>query len=88
MAQYRAKNITTQTTTTLSTGPATLGVVTVNTAAASAVAKIYDGPAATGVLLATIDASAARQLVFACWVKTGLVVVTSGGNADITVTYE
>lgn len=87
-SSYRAKNITTQTTTAVANGPTTLGVVNVNTGAAGAILKLYDAANAATTIIATIDASAACTRVYACYLKNGLTAVTSVGNADITLTYE
>lgn len=85
---YRGKNITTQTTTQVTPGPAKLLAVNVNTGATSAVCTIYDATAGTTNVIATIDASSKSTNVYGIYLANGIRVVTSGGNADITITYE
>jgi len=82
------RNITTQTTTTVYSGRADLISVVVNTGAASAVATVYDSLSGAGTKVATIDASAVNTFFYGVRCHSGLTVVTSGGNADVTVCYE
>lgn len=82
-------NITTQTTTVVAKGPALLATVTISTGATSAVATVYDNASAgSGTKIATIDASTSRTLAYLSRCKNGITIVTSGGNADITVGYD
>lgn len=85
---FRGKSITTQTTTQVTPGPAKLVFVNVNTGAASAVCTIYDATSGTTNLIATIDASSKSCNAYNIYLANGIRVVTSGGNADITVCYE
>ena len=84
---WLARNITTQTTVNISTAPCELVAVIINTAAASAVATVFDSPTSTGTKIATIDASATNNFFYGNACRSGLTVVTSGGSADITVIY-
>lgn len=62
--------------------------VTVNTAASSAVLKLYDGQDNTGTLVAQIDASAQGNYWFGgVRLHAGLYYDLSGGNADITIVH-
>ncbi len=81
--QYR--NIASAGTYVLSTGPATLGTITINTTAAAAI-TIYDSTSATGTKIATIAASPVIGSTFVYNVDclTGLTIVTAGAS-DITV---
>jgi len=84
---WLARNISTQTTTLVFSMPCELIAVVVNTGAASAVATVYDATSAAGTKIATIDASATNTFFYGTVCRQGLTVVTSGGTADITVTY-
>jgi hypothetical protein len=84
---WLARNITTQVTTGVFTGPCELIAIVVNTGAASAVATVYDSISGAGTKIATIDASATNTFFYGSVCRQGLTVVTSGGNADITVIY-
>lgn len=86
---WNYKNITTQTTTAITTGPCRFVGITVNTAAASAVATVYDAASAVATAkIATVDLSATGNFFYGTRCKTALTIVTSGGSADITVEYE
>lgn len=86
---WNYKNITTQTTTTVAAGPCRLVGITVNTGAASAVATVYDNASAgSGTKIATVDTSATGNFFYGTRCTNGLTIVTSGGNADITVSFE
>lgn len=65
----------------------TLGTVNVDTAAASAVLKIYDGTSASGTLVASIDASAKGSYTYLTRLPNGMFVDLSGGTADCTIGY-
>lgn len=80
--------VATQTTTQIGSAGsgAYLHEILVGTAAASAVITVYDGAAATGAVRAVIDASAVGRYPFhGAWFKDGAYVVTSGGNAKVTI---
>lgn len=69
-------------------GPGTIGVVNVNTGAASAVLTLYDDVAVVAAnKFAVIDCSAACTRVFALDLVRGCWAVLSGGNADVTITH-
>ena len=87
MWTWQYNNISTQTTTTVASGPCELMGITVNTGATSAVATVYDNTAGSGNKIATVDASATGNFFYGIRCKKGLTVVTSGGSADITVSY-
>jgi hypothetical protein len=84
---YNHKNISTATTTTVSTGPCVLHAITVNTTTASTI-TVYDNTAGSGTKIATIAASPAIGSVFNFDVKclVGLTVVTAGAS-DLTVSF-
>ena len=84
---WLARNITTQTTTGVFTGPCELMLVVVNTGATSAVATVYDSISGAGTKIATIDSSATNNFFYGTVCRQGLTVVTSGGNADWTIVY-
>jgi hypothetical protein len=85
---WRYRNLTTQTTVSVSPAPVDLIAVIVNTAAASAVVTVYDGTSSGAPAIATIDASATGNFFYNCACINGLTVVTSGGNANVTVIYD
>lgn len=66
----------------------TLWSVNVNTAAGSAVLKIYNGTSAAGELIASIDASGKGSYVYGVGLKDGIFYDLSGGNADVTIGFE
>jgi hypothetical protein len=68
-------------------GKSELGIVNVNTGAASAVLTIYDSLAGSGTVVAIIDASGEGCYVYAAQCDTGIYAVMSGGNADCTISY-
>jgi hypothetical protein len=68
-------------------GKAELGIVNVNTGAASAVLTIYDNTAGSGATVAVIDASVEGCYVYAAQCNTGIYAVLSGGNADCTISF-
>jgi len=84
---WLAYNIATQATFKIFTGPCELIAVVVNTGATSAVATLYDSISGAGTKIATIDASATNTFFYGTVCRQGLTVVTSGGSADITVSY-
>ena len=70
------------------TGSSTLlGFVNVNTGASSAVLTLRKS-SSTGAVIATIDASAAGVKAFFATYKDGVYYALTGGNADITITFE
>lgn len=88
---WRYRNISTQTTTLVATSHVDLVAVVVNTGAASAVATVYDARevvAGAPRTIATIDASATGNFFYGCEVEQGILVVTSGGSANLTVIYD
>jgi hypothetical protein len=88
---WHYRNITTQTTTLVAGASVDLIAVIVNTAAASATATVYDAQAVvTGSepKIATIDASAVGNFFYGCTCQRGIIVVTAGGTANITVIYD
>jgi hypothetical protein len=86
---YSYQNITTDTTTTLKTGPGYLHTVCINTPAATGTITIYDNTAASGTKIGTITSyasTAVRQHYdVAFWI--GLTIVTATAAPDITVTF-
>jgi len=87
MWTWQYSNITTTATTVVASGPCEFIGLTVNTGASLAVATVYDNTAGSGNKIATIDASATGNFAYGVRCKKGLTVVTSGGNADITIAY-
>lgn len=86
---FSYKNITTDTTTTLKTGPGYLHTVCVNTPAATGTITVYDNTAASGTKIGTITSFASVSGCFtydvAFW--TGLTVVTATAAPDVTVSF-
>jgi hypothetical protein len=86
---FSYKNITTDTTTTLKTGPGYLHAVCVNTPAATGTITIYDNTAASGTKIGTLTSFASTVGCFtydvAFWV--GLTIVTATAAPDITVAF-
>ena len=66
---------------------AVLWTVNVNTGAAGAILKIYEGGSASGILVATIDASTKSGQSFGVYMKDGIFLDLSVGNADCTIGY-
>jgi hypothetical protein len=89
MPNWNYKNVTTQTTVTVAPAQCELIAVVVNTAAASAVCKVVEnaGGGTAGNAIASIDASATGNFFYGIACRNGLSVVTSGGNADVTVVW-
>lgn len=83
------KNITTDTTTTLKTGPGYLHSVCINTPAATATITIFDSATGSGTKIGTITSFASVSGCFtydiAFW--SGLTVVTATAAPDITVAF-
>lgn len=64
-------------------------MVTVNTGATSAVLKIYDGTTVAGTLIATIDATTKGTLSYLRRLSShNLFYALTGGNADITISFD
>ena len=86
---YSYQNITTDTTTTLKTGPGYLHTVCINTPAATGTITIYDSTAASGTKIGTITSYASTAVCqhydVAFWI--GLTIVTATAAPDITVTF-
>lgn len=83
-------DITTNTTTTVKSGPGYLHTVTINTKGATAnVLTIYDNTAGSGTKIATLDTTGGSQTFeFDVGFATGLTIVTATGTAaDVTVSY-
>lgn len=86
-------NITTQTTTTLKTGPGILHNIIINTPLASGVITIYDNTAGSGTVIGTITlpgtllSTGPISVPYHANFNTGLTIVTSGANQNVTVTY-
>jgi hypothetical protein len=86
---YSYKNLTTDATTTLKSGPGYLHTVCVNTPAATGVVTIYDNTAASGTKIGTITsfASVVGCQIFDVAFWSGLTVVLATAAPDITVTF-
>lgn len=84
---HNHRNITSATTTVVSSGPCVLHAITINTTAAATI-TVYDNTSAAGTKIATIAASPTIGTVFLYDVKclTGLTVVTAGAT-DCTVSF-
>lgn len=82
-------NITTDTTTTLKTGPGCLHGICINTPAATGTITIYDSTAAGGTKIGTITSYASavgcQHFDIAFWI--GLTIVTATAAPDITVSF-
>lgn len=65
---------------------ATLGIVNVNTAKASAVVDVYDGQSTTGTKVASIDASSKGSNIYLIRCENGVYAQLTGATADVTVT--
>jgi|HubBroStandDraft_2_1064218.scaffolds.fasta_scaffold927978_2 hypothetical protein len=86
---YSFANITTDTTTSLKTGPGFLHNVCINTPAATGVVTLYDNTTGSGTKIGTITSYASVPICYhydvAFW--TGLTVVTATAAPDITVSF-
>jgi hypothetical protein len=86
---FEYRNITTDTTTVVKSGPGYLHTVCVNTPAATGTIQIYDNTAASGTKIGLITSFASVSGCFtydvAFW--TGLTVVTATAAPDITVSF-
>lgn len=86
-------NITTQTTTAVKSGPGVLHNIIINTPLANGVITIYDNTAGSGTVIGTITMPATLlttgpfTVQYHAQFNTGLTIVTSGANQNITVTY-
>lgn len=86
-----ATNITTQTTTVVKAGPCTLDSIVINTPLANGVITIYDNTAGSGTVVGTITMPATLlttgpyTVQYNAILSTGLTIVTSGANQNITV---
>jgi hypothetical protein len=88
---WHYRNVATQNTFFVAGASVDLVAVVVNTAAASAVCTVYDSNTTTAgnvPTIATIDASAVGNFFYGCHCDRGILVVTSGGNANITIIYD
>lgn len=84
---YEHKNISTATTTVVSSGPCLMHCITVNTTAAGAI-TVYDNTAASGTKIATMKSSIAEGTYrFDVNCRVGLTIVTAAAS-DITVAYD
>lgn len=86
---FNFKNITTQTETLVKSGAGVLHTICINTPANNGTATVYDNVTSTGTLIGKITSFTAVQGCFTydAAFATGLDVVTSAGNIDLTVTY-
>ncbi len=86
---FAYKNITTDATTTLKSGPGYLHTVCVNTPAATGTITIFDNTTNSGTKIGTITSFASVGGCFtydvAFW--TGLTVVTATATPDVTVSF-
>lgn len=90
ISAYKYSHISTQTTTVVKSVPGILHSICYGTAGAGAIATVYDNTSATGTVLSTItlsNADAPQCLIFDLAFATGLTVVTTVANSDLTVTY-
>ena len=70
------------------TGPGILHAITINDPTTNSVVTVYDNGAASGQKIATIDASQALgSLVYDINFLTGLTIVMSAANSDITIAW-
>jgi hypothetical protein len=86
---FEHTNVNSAGTTNIKKGPGVLRSVTINTkGGAGHTATIFDGLDATGQKIAAIDATNQITLIYDIAFKTGLTLVTAGGNpADITISW-
>src|SRR3990167_5339120 len=88
------KNLTGAATTTVKAAAGYLHCITFNRTIASATVTIYDNTAASGTLIATITLPATllndapQVALYNVNFKTGLTIVTTGTNLDLTVSYQ
>ena len=85
------RNISTQSTFVIAGASVDLVNIVVNTGAASAVCTVYDSNSALSAntpTIATIDTSATGNFFYGCSCDRGILVVTSGGNANLTIIYD
>lgn len=80
-------HISTQTTTVAKPAAGVLHSININTGAASAVATVYDSLTGSGTVIAVVSGANPLQFMYDVAFLTGLTIVTSGGNADITVAW-
>jgi hypothetical protein len=94
MSKNAYKRISGAATTLVKTGSGTLHNIVINRTIASATITVYDGVDATGTLFALITAPATLlsdgpvTATYDCQFSTGLCIVTTGSNLDLTVTFE
>jgi hypothetical protein len=87
-------NINTQTTTTAKAGPGYLRRVVINKPLASGVITIYDNTAGSGTLVgvitmpATLLSDGPHSVPYDAYCATGITLVTTGADQDITVVWE
>jgi len=87
---YNYRNITTATTTVVSSSPGILHAITFNNPVATSVITIYDNTSAAGTKIGTITVPASPlpvTLLFDAAFGTGLTIVTATAASDITVSY-
>lgn len=89
-AQYTYNNISTNTTTTVKSGPGFLHALAVNNPGASETVTLYDNTTNSGTLIATITIPAGYlgTILYDVKLTTGLTIVTAGTTAcNLTVSY-
>jgi hypothetical protein len=86
---FQYKNITTDATTTLKTGPGYLHTICINTPAATGTITIFDNKTNSGTKIGTITsfASTVGCLTYDVAFWTGLTVVTATATPDVTVSF-
>jgi hypothetical protein len=87
---FKYANITTDTTTTVKSGPGILHSIIINTGAATEVVTLWDSLTATGTKIGTITVPASPVpgfLNYDIGFTIGLTVQTATAASDITVTY-
>lgn len=86
-AAYAFLNITTDTTTTVFSGPGVLGAVCVNSTAATETITIYNNTSATGTKVGTITlgSSSGGCIQYNAYLNLGLTIVTATAAGDLTI---
>jgi hypothetical protein len=91
---YNFTNITTQTTTIVSTTGSKLIKVIINTPLANGVVTIYNNKVGSGAKLGTITQASVLTAIgpnaveYGVSMQNGITIVTSGANQDITVVWK
>ncbi len=81
-------HISTNTTTTLKSGPCVLLAVTINSKGAGNTATVFDSKTGSGKTVAVIDTTQPGTFHYNAQLDNGLTIVTANGTAaDITVSY-